>query len=235
MEEILSIVLKSIVSVCVLFVLTRIMGKKQISQLTFFDYVAGISIGSIAASLAVEEHVGYVSGLTAMVVYTLFVICMSVVTLKSYPARKLLDGVPVILIQNGKILEQNLKKTKMNVNDLLEECRIKDVFDITDVQYAILETSGKLSVQLKAERLPVTTGDLHIPTPATKLCIHVIIDGKVVHQNLSAANKDLFWLKSTLLQNGVDHMEDVLLAYVDASDTLQFYVKNHIKPNTPVL
>ena len=120
------------------------------SQLTFFDYVVGISIGSIAAEYAIHSDVGAQKGITALVVFTLFSLAVSFICVRSYIGQKLLDGTPTILIENGRFIESGLKRTKLTVNDLLEECRQKDVFDIADIEFAILETSGKLSILLKS-------------------------------------------------------------------------------------
>jgi uncharacterized membrane protein YcaP (DUF421 family) len=157
MNEILfdigSIAIKSMVAAFVLFVLARIMGKKQISQLTFFDYVVGISIGSIAGSLSVERKISFIDGITSMLIWALVPLLFSYLSAKSMKARRLLDGTPTILIQNGKIIEKNLKKVKLTVNDLLEELRVKDAFNIADVEFALLETNGKVSVLKKSQNL----------------------------------------------------------------------------------
>jgi uncharacterized membrane protein YcaP (DUF421 family) len=123
MEDIATTALRSIISVTVLFILARLMGKKQISQLSFFDYVAGISIGSIDANFAVDSSINYYCGITGLIIYALFPITLAFISLKSYKGRQFLDGNPCILIQNGSIIEKNLFLSKMNINDLLEECR----------------------------------------------------------------------------------------------------------------
>ena len=155
-DEIYIVSLKSIISVSLLFILTKIMGKKQISQLILFDYVVGISIGSIAAELVINDSITYVEGIISMIIYALFPILLSIISLKSYLGRKLLDGVPKILIQNGKINENGLRKTKMNINDLLEECRLKDVFDIGDILLAYIDNSELIRIYLKNEDIHIT-------------------------------------------------------------------------------
>lgn len=131
-NDILTTSFKSVVSVVILFILTRIMGKKQLSQLTFFDYVVGISIGSIAANFAVDSSINYAKGITGLIIYALFPIILSLISLKNYKARKLLDGKPTILVNKGQIVEENLKKTQLTVNDVLEECRLKNAFNLAD-------------------------------------------------------------------------------------------------------
>ncbi len=234
-HEIYRVALRSLISVSTLFILTRIMGKKQISQLTFFDYVVGISIGSIAAEFAVDDSIGYIKGLTGMVVYSIFPILLSFVSLKSYFGRKVLDGIPTILIQNGKIVENGLKKAEMNINDLLEECRLKNVFDISDIEFAIMETSGKLSIQLKSSNQPLTPKDMNMLTRYKGLCINLIVDGKILEDHLKTIGKDINWLNTELHSQGIKSSADVLLAYMDSSDVLNTYLKNSDPPVTPIL
>jgi len=152
--EALDILLRSVLSLTILFVLTRILGKKHISQLNFFDYVVGISIGSIAAAFAIDNTIDYEHGVLGLIVYSAFPLIISQLTLKSIRIRRIIDGTPTILIQNGKLIEENLKKTKFNVNDILEECRLKGIFSLADVEFAILETEGKVSIQSKSQKAP---------------------------------------------------------------------------------
>ncbi len=227
MMELALTVMKSIVSVVILFILARLMGKKQISQLSFFDYVVGISIGSIAASFAVDPRIDYLHGLTSMIVFAIFPIVLSMVSLKSYLGRQLLDGTPSILIQNGRILEKNLAKSKMNLNDLLEECRLKNAFDIAEVEYAILETSGKVSLLLKAPHHPVTVQDMNLTASKKEVCMNLILDGKILDQQLRISLKNELWLMAELQKQNIDSVQDVLLAYLDATETLKIHLKNN--------
>lgn len=227
--------LKSFVSVIILFILTRFMGKKQLSQLTLFDYVVGISIGSIAADFAVESNISYVQGITGLIIYALFPIILSLISLKNYKARKLLDGTPTILIYNGKIIEKNLKKTKLTVNDLLEECRLKKVFNLTDIEFAILETSGKVSVELKSSNQPLTPKDMNIPTAYKGLCLNVIIDGEVIDDHLQLIGKDRNWLKEVLEKQNILDFKEVLLGYIDSNNQLIVQKKNEIIPYNPLV
>jgi uncharacterized membrane protein YcaP (DUF421 family) len=235
MNDILNTALKSIFSVIILFILARIMGKKQISQLSFFDYVSGISIGSIAANFAVDSSINYYKGVTSLIVYALFPIALSYISLKSYKARKLLDGVPSILIHNGLIIEKNLIKTKMNIDDLLEECRTKDAFDISEVEYAILETSGKVNVLIKSANQPVTRQDMNFQAPYKGLCTNVIIDGKILLDHLLSAKKDKTWLINELKKQNINHYQHVLLAYLDGANTLKCQLKNNQESTTEIL
>jgi len=225
-ESISQTAVSSVIAIIALFILTRIMGKKQMAQLNFFDYVVGISIGSIAAEYAVVRNVKLSEGLTALVVFTLFSLVLSYISMKSYKGRKILDGSPTILIENGKILEPNLKKAKLNINDLLEECRQKDIFDIAQIEYAILETGGRLSVLPKSQNRPLTPNDMQIPTVYEGLCTNIIIDGRVIEEHLTALKKDKAWLQTQLHGYGIISPITVLLAYVDSAGVLRVHAKS---------
>ena len=235
MTDILQTMAKSLLSVIILFVLTRLMGKKQLSQLTFFDYVVGISIGSIAAAFAVDPSIGYARGITALILYALFPIVLSLIALKSYRARKLLDGKPTILIWNGQIMDANLKKAKLTVNDVLEECRLNSVFDVADVAFAVLETNGRVSVQLKAEKQPLTTGDMHVSVAVQGLCINVIVDGEILDDHLKMTGMDNGRLIEELRRQGVTDCREVLLAYIGPGGQLVVHKRNGIRPPNPLI
>ena len=223
------------VSVIVLFILARLIGKKQLSQLTMFDYIVGISIGSIASEFAVVSSIHYAQGIAGMLVYTAFPLALSFLSQKSYRGRKVLDGTPSILIQNGRILEQNLKKSKLTINDLLEECRQKGAFDIAEIEFAVLETSGKLSVLLKAQNRPLTPGDMGIGVPYQGLCVNLIVDGQVIVSHLLMLGHDTDWLVGELGKQNISGIQHVLLAYLDTGNTLHVHLKGGEVPPSPLL
>ncbi|KMT22031.1 DUF421 domain-containing protein [Clostridium cylindrosporum] len=222
----LDIILRSVVSVVVLFLLSRAMGKKHIANLTFFDYVIGISIGSIAASFAVDESIPYVHGVIALVVYAVFALIVSKISLKGVRLRNILGGTPTILIQNGNLIEKNLKKEKFSINDLLEECRLNGVFNISDVDYAILETNGKVSFLLKAKSMGVTLGDMNIKGKDTGIQIELIIDGFIVYDHLKEINKNKSWLLNELKKRNINSPKNVLLASIDSVGNMIIQFKN---------
>lgn len=227
MNEIYRTAIHSIIAVGTLFILTRIMGKKQIAQLSFFDYVIGISIGSIAAQAAVDPNIHYTQGLTGLLVFTLFAIVVSYISIKSYKGRKLLDGSPSILIKNGEIIESGLRKNKLSVNDLLEECRQKNVFDIKNIEYAILETNGKLSILLSSSHQPLTPKDMNLNVDYQGLCTNIIIDGKVLDDHLKMINASKKWLCTELSKKGINNYTDILLAYIDSAGNLNIHLKKN--------
>jgi len=225
-KEIRLTAISSILSVSLLFILTRFIGKKQRAQLTFFDYVIGITIGSIAGYGVVDESIHIAAWSTGLIICTLFSIIISYISKKSYVGRKLLNGTPFVLIENGKIIEESLKRSRLNINDLLEECRQKDVFDIAEIEFAILETTGKLSILLKSANQPLTLKDMNIEATYKGLCASVVIDGKIIENHLQIINLDRSWLLSELAKNSINNYEDVLFAYVDNSGNLVVHLKN---------
>jgi len=206
----------------VLFLLTRIMGRKEISQMTFFNFVSAISIGSITASLAVNDNLTIKNGFIALVGWTAFTLLMAFVDIKIKPLRKLTTGEPIIVIKEGKIMEQALKKTKLDMDSLSSMLRQKDIFSLSDVEYAIFESSGKLSVMKKENKQNVTKGDLSIPTK-TKIfptATEVISDSMINTNNLARLNLDKNWLEQQLKSSGVTSIEDVFYAEVQPDGSL---------------
>lgn len=225
-ENIIQASIHSLVSVLILFIFARLAGKKQISQLSFFHYIIGISIGSIAAAFAVDMDIEFPEFLTSVIIYGVFPLILSQISIKSYKGRKILTGSPTILIQNGKIIGNNLRKTRINVDELLEECRLKNAFNLSEVEFAILETNGQVSVQMKPPNLPLTPKDMEISTQYKGLSANVVVDGTVLHENLRIINKDKNWLESQLKQQSVTDISDVLLAFVDNSGKIYIYKKS---------
>lgn len=227
--------LRSLAAIAALFALARLMGKRQISQLTFFDYVSGISIGSIAAAMAVDPTIGYARGLAGMLVFTLFTVALYMASLKSYGARKLLEGKPIIVIQDGKILEKNLKKTRLTVNDLLEECRLKNAFLIADIAYAILETKGELSILMKPQRQPLTPQDMNLQVSGAGVCTNLVVDGTLLAGNLALLAVDGAWLAEEIAKLGISDLSGVLLCCMDQNGKLYVFEKNANVTPTPIM
>lgn len=225
--EIFDIVLRSTISFIFLFLASRFMGKKQITQLNFFDYVVGISIGSIGAAMAVDDDIEYLSGLVSLVVYAIFPVVMSIITLKSIKWRRFFAGTPTILIQHGKILEKNLRKTRIHVNDILEECRIYGVYNLADIEFVILEPSGKLSFQLKSAKQQIKREDLDLPAKPVGLPAIVIIDGVVLEKHLQAMKLDYKWLVEELKKQNIQSTKEVLLATYGLDGLLYIDKKDH--------
>ena len=222
---IIEVSIRCLISLLVLFLVTKLLGKKQVSQLSLFDYVIGISIGNFAAEIDVSLDEPFIYGVLAMVIFGIVAYFVSLLTRKSFILRRLIIGTPTPIIQHGKILEKNLKKVKLDINDLLEECRNNGYFDISQIEYALMEANGKLSVLPKGEYMPPTIKDLKLKPQKQGLCANVIIDGKVMDRNLKEINKDEKWLLKELKIKGYP-LEDILLATVDVNEKLVIYERN---------
>lgn len=222
----LDIIFRNLIAVGILFLVTFVIGKKLISQLNFFDFIVGITIGSIAAALSVDKTITYPHGIISLLIWGLIPLLVARIALADIRARRRLDGVPTLLVQNGKILEDNLKKENYHVNDLLEELRLKGVFNITDLDLAVLETSGQISVQLKPEKQPVTVSDLNLSATRHGLWANLIIDGRILYQHLKMVNHDEAWLRGELIKQNIADVNQVLLASMDADGNLYIDVKD---------
>ena len=225
MGNILDIIIRSIVSLVVLFLITELMGKKQISQLNLFDYIIGISIGSIAASLSVDDSINYLDGTLAIVVYGVFATLVSFVTAKSIVLRRFFIGTPLVLMNDGKIMYGNLKKGKIDINDFLQIARESGYYDISEINCSILEPSGKISFLPKSKFLPATPNDHKLKVSENGFVSNLIIDGNIMEKNLKNIGKDEKWLITRLKKMGFSEIEHILLAICDNKEQLTVYLK----------
>jgi len=219
LEHLVDVVWKTSVVFIMLVILSRIIGKKVLSQLTFFDFVVGILMGTITGTYVTTEVKG-LWVLLSPVLLTILVVAVAFLSVKSLPARKILEGEPVIVIQNGKIMENNMWKLRYHLDDLEMQLREKGIFDITEVEFAILEPHGYLSVLKKSQHLPVTMKDLGKSTPYKGMATEIIKDGKVLEQNLAQNNLDFAWLYKQLSQRGIRDLSDVVYASLESDGTL---------------
>ncbi|WP_046174393.1 DUF421 domain-containing protein [Domibacillus indicus] len=219
MPEWFEVALRGLLFLGVLFIMTKILGKKQLSQLSFFEYVAGITIGSIGAEVVTGLDRNIFHGVVGIIVFTLVPFLVAVLSMKSKKFRTLVEGEGVPFIQNGKVLEDNLKKERYSTDELLELLRKKDVFRVADVEFAVLEATGDLSVMLKKEHQPLTPNMLGVTVAPVKEPQTVIMDGKVLDEPLASMNLNRGWLKGELDKIGVT-IENVFLGQVDSSGQL---------------
>lgn len=227
MDPMIEILVRSLIAVAFLLLITRLAGAKQISQLTFYDYVAGITIGSIAGELCVDRDIPIEYSLIAITVFGVITIMLSILTSKSIVFRRLFTGKPRIVIDEGHIVESNLAMAKLDVNDLLRELRSQGYFNISDIQYAVFETNGQLSVLPKKAQSPVTVEEMNLNLPENGMLTNVVIDGKVMEENLKSVNKDKNWLVDTLKSQNITNIKNVILATVDDSGNLSAYKRGH--------
>lgn len=233
--EVLDVIVRSLLSLITLFLVTKMLGKKQVSQLSLFDYVIGISIGNFAAEMSVNLETNYINSTVAVIIFGLVAYFVSILTMKSIHLRRYFMGVPTILIEHGKLVIEGLRKVKFDINDLLEECRSNGYFDISEIEYAIMETSGSVSILPKGEYKPVVMKDLNLKASKQGLCANVIIDGKIMKNNLKNINKDEKWLEKELKVKGYQDLSNILLATVDINEKLLVYEKNENLNPTDVL
>lgn len=216
--SILEPILRTLLTFLVVLAMSRILGRKQISQLTFFDYVAGTAIGSLSATAMSNSSIPLATDVLCFITWTLLIIMMNVVTMHSVPARKLLDDQPKVVIRNGQILEDSLGNGFYTISDLLMQLREKEVFDPSEIEIGILETNGELSILKKAEYRTITAKDLNISTKSKKSAAsrysgtELVLNGKILHENLSAVGVSELWLQQQLQTQGVNDINEVTLA-----------------------
>lgn len=215
-----NVVLRTAAAFFAILIITRILEKEQLGQLTYYEYITGITIGSLAAEMAVLTQINPLAILLALVTFAALTYLMGYISLKNRVARKLLEGEPTIVIQNGKIMERNMARLRYNVDDLLAQLREKGAFNIADVEFAILEPHGRLSVLMKSHKQPVTREDLSVPGGYEGICTELIIDGEVIYQNLKQNNLDEAWLIQELKKQGVNSFKEVMLASLDTAGNL---------------
>ncbi len=238
MEEIwktVAIVPRSVISLILLFIVTKIIGKKQVSELSLFDYVIGISIGNFAAEMIINTDVPFTYGIIALFVFGIMALLVSKVTMKNITLRRILIGKPNILVERGQLLEDNFRKTKYDIHDFLEQCRISGYFDVSQIEYAVVEANGKLSILPKAEYQPVTPKDMNLKVDPVRLVANLIVDGRVMKNALEYMHKDEQWLQKELKVKGYTSYENILLATLDVQEKLIVYEKNLQKEAIDVL
>lgn len=231
--QVLYIIVLSIASIVELFVLCKLMGYRQLSQMSMFDYVNGITIGNIAAEMATSLDDSFVEPLVAMIVYALAAILLSWWSSKSIRARRIIAGKPTLLLNNGKLFEKNFRKAKIDINEFLAQCRVNGYFDISQLQSAILEENGHISFLPKSSSSPLTPKDMQLMPDTDAPVATLIIDGHIMPGNLKASGKDEKWLKSQLQTYGISNVKDVFLATCDLNQkfTVYPYAKDEIPPD----
>lgn len=220
--EIIKVILTSVLSAAALFFIAKIMGHKQMSQLDFFDYITGITIGSIAAELATELEEPW-KPLIAMVVYGMVAVILTAVTNKFLRARKFINGTPTIIMNNDKIYRKNMKKAKIDLSEFMVMCRQEGYFNISDIQTAVFEYNGKLTILPKSTKRPVTPKDMNIIPPEEFINTEVIIDGRIMDENLKRMGLNTVWLEQKIKEQGYKNAKEVFLGLCDNKNNLTLY------------
>lgn len=215
--SIFKIVLTSLLSIIELFILTKLMGKRQISQLSFFDYINGITIGSVAAEMAIGGFENIAAPAAAMAVYAAAAVLISVISNKSVRARTFFNGTSTVIMDKDRICRKAMKKAKLDFNELLMQARINGYHDLSKVQTVILESNGTLSFLPKSDSRPVSPSDMNMSPVRETVFTPLIIDGRIIDKNLIIRNKSLSWLNSELKKQNAGNPENVLLALFDGN------------------
>lgn len=232
--ELLQVLLTAVFSITVLFIITKIIGYRQLSQMSLFDYINGITIGSIAAELATAEKERVLTIFIAMVVYGFVAVLISFVTDKSLKLRTFFVGNPIVLMQKGKLFYDNFRKARLDINEFLTKCRGGGYFDLAQLDTVLLEPNGKLSFLPVSMDKPLTPADAKVTVRQEELVANVIIDGKIVEKNLSAVGKDKKWLTNQLKGQNVFDSSSVFLATCNSQGQLTVYERIKKKPNSGI-
>ncbi|MBQ8296166.1 MAG: DUF421 domain-containing protein [Ruminococcus sp.] len=221
--ELLQVALTSVGSVITLFLLTKLMGNKQVSQLSMFDYIIGITIGSIAAEFATELE-NPERALIALAVYAVSAYLVSVITGKSTHMRKIIIGRPLILFDKGKLYRNNLKKARIDISDFLTHCRNQGYFDLSQIRTAVFEYNGSLSILPVEGNRPLEPSDMKLEPVQQELLVNVILDGNINEENLKKTGNNIIWLEKQLKKQGFHNAEEIFLGCVNTvENTLVLY------------
>lgn len=226
--NLIEVFVRAVGAFIVLFLLTRLMGRKQISQLTFLNYITGISIGTVAGALTIDSSIKVSTGIVSLLTWAGLTVLVGFIDLKSRTFRKLIEGEPVIIIKQGKVMDKALKKSGLDIDHLQLLLRKKDVFSIQDVEYAIFETNGEVSVLLKEGKQPLNQDQwpFQLKQPQqTPIPIHIIADGKIIDENLKQLNVNREWVNEQLTQAGTN-LSEVFYAELQKDGSLYIDKRN---------
>ncbi len=231
-NEIIRIIILSFSSILVLFILTKIIGSREVSQLSMFDYINSITIGSIAAEMATDIDGEFIYSLIAMIVYTITIIFLAYITNKNLTLRRYINGSSLILYNNGTLYKDNFKKSKLDINEFIVSCRNKGYFNLSDIHTAILEPNGKISIIPTVDSAPIKAKDMQIQADQDEFVYNIIIDGKIIEKNLKSTGNNTTWLNNKLKEQKISNIKDIYLATCDKDNNLSVYLKKS-KVSTP--
>lgn len=227
--EYLKIVVLSLGSIVILFLLTKIMGQREMSQLSIFDYIVSITIGSIAAEMATSLENNFMEPLIAMIVYAVVTLVIALINNRFVKLRPIFSGRTLILYDNGTLFKENFKKAKIDLNEFFVQCRTNGFFNLSDIKTALLEENGKISFLPLSEKRPANPSDFNIKPEEENIITNIILDGKVMEKNLSEIGRDKIWLSEELQKQGVTKMDNIFLATYKSDDILSIYMTNNGK------
>lgn len=221
--EVFKVVLSSLFSAAVLFTIAKIIGHKQMSQLDLFDYITGITIGSIAAELATTLETPWWKPFVSMLVYGSVTVLLSLIPERFPRMRKYINGTPTIIMDNGKLYRKNLKKAKLELSEFLLMCRQEGYFNLDDIQTAIFECNGKLTVLPVSAKRPANPDDIGLAPKPDYFKTEVIMDGRILDENLKRMGLDKIWLQRQLKEQGFGKAEEIFLGVCDKNNKLTLF------------
>ena len=229
--ELIKVVLSSVLSIAAIFILTKLIGNKQLSEAHIFDYINGITVGSIAAEMATSLENDVFKPLVAMVVYTIFVIAISYLDRKSLRLRRIFSGKSLVLYDSGKLYYDNFKKTGIDINEFLVSCRLNGYFDLNEIHTAIFETNGKISFLPNELNRSLQPKDTNLIVSQSRIMTNLIVDGKIIEGNLQKCKKTKEWLFNNLKKQNAGNIDDIFLASYDGENKFNIYKKTNEKNN----
>lgn len=220
--EFIKVVLTSLLSAASLFVIAKITGHKQMAQLDFFDYITGITIGSIAAELATELETPW-KPLVAMIIYGIVAFGLTIITHKFPKTRKYINGTPTIIMDKGKLYRKNMKKAKLELSEFMVLCRQEGYFNINDIETAIFEYNGRITILPKSKKRPLTPEDMNVVPEKAEIYTEIIMDGRILHENLKRLGLDLTWLDRQLKKQKYNNAKEIYLGICDSNNNLSLF------------
>ena len=221
--EVFTVILASLFSAAVLFIIAKIIGHKQVAQLEFFDYITGITIGSIAAELATTLDKPWWKPTVSMIVFGVITVILSVLTRKLPRSRKFINGTPTIVLNDGKLYRKNMKKAKLELSEFLLLCRQEGYFNLDDIQTAVYEYNGKLSILPVSTKRPLTPEDMKLSPLPEHIGTEVIMDGRIIGSNLRRRDLSVAWLQKELKSQGYQSAKQIFLGICGKNNQLTLY------------
>ena len=209
--DVLKVILASLFSAAALFLIAKVIGHKQVAQLEFFDYITGITIGSIAAELATTLDDPWWKPTISMFVFGAVTVALSFTTRKIQRTRKYINGSPTIILNKGKLYRENMKKAKLELSEFLLLCRQEGYFNLNDIQTAVFEYNGKLSILPVSTKRPLNPEDMKLNPQPEHIGTEIIMDGRILDENLKRKGLNVEWLKKEMANQGYKHAKDIFL------------------------
>ena len=227
--EILQVILASVFSAAILFLIAKVIGHKQVAQLEFFDYITGITIGSIAAELATTLDKPWWKPTISMLIFGAITVTLSVITRRFARSRKFVNGTPTIILNDGKLYRENMKKAKLELSEFLLLCRQEGFFNLNDIETAVFEYNGKLSILPKSAKRPLNPEDMALEPKPEHIGTEIIMDGRVMGDSLKRKGLNDEWLSKELRKQGFKSAKEVFLAVCyDENQLTVFPIKNEV-------